>query len=136
MVRTKFVFVGSVELIELTKSSIQCPSCLHHVFEGTHICMCGKTDTTQHRRDEPGYILKAPYHRTSMPVTRGSKCGPNPRQQHHHKARDALRSATQGGRTVTSIWDRRQSDEIYRKSQPAEKWSHMALATLYISTST
>ena len=26
--------MGSVELIELKKSSIQCPSCLHHVFQG------------------------------------------------------------------------------------------------------
>ena len=27
--------MGNVELIELKKTSIQCPSCLHHVFEGT-----------------------------------------------------------------------------------------------------
>ena len=29
--------MGNAELIELKKSSIQCPSCLHHVFEGTFI---------------------------------------------------------------------------------------------------
>ena len=34
--------MGNVELIELKKSSIQCPSCLQHVFEGTLICKCGK----------------------------------------------------------------------------------------------
>ena len=28
--------MGTVELIELKKSAIQRPSCLHHVFEGTH----------------------------------------------------------------------------------------------------
>ena len=54
-------------------------------------------------------ILKAPSYRTSMIVTRGSKC--DPWQQHHHKARDALRSATQGERTFTSIWDRWLNDK-------------------------
>ena len=68
-------------------------------------------------------ILKAPCYRTSMIVTRGSKCGPNPWQQDHHKARDALRSATKGGRAFTSIWDRWQNYEIYRKSQLAHNWS-------------
>ena len=34
--------MGNVELIELKKSSIQCPSCIHHVFEGTLLCICGK----------------------------------------------------------------------------------------------
>ena len=34
--------MGNVELSELKKTSIQCPSCLHHVFEGTFTCMCGK----------------------------------------------------------------------------------------------
>ena len=34
--------MGNVELIEVKKTSIQCPSCLHHVFEGTFTCMCGK----------------------------------------------------------------------------------------------
>ena len=34
--------MGNVELIELETTSIQCPSCLHHVFEGTFTCMCGK----------------------------------------------------------------------------------------------
>ena len=27
--------MGNVELIELKKTSIRCPPCLHHVFEGT-----------------------------------------------------------------------------------------------------
>ena len=32
--------MGNVELIELKMSSIQCPQCLHYVFEGTLICRC------------------------------------------------------------------------------------------------
>ena len=34
--------MGNVELIELKKSRVQCPSCLHYVFEGTTVCSCGK----------------------------------------------------------------------------------------------
>ena len=90
--------MGNAELIELKNSSIQCPSYLHHIFEIFE-------------------ILKARYYQTSMIVTRGGGCGPNPWPQHHHKAPDALRSATKGERTFTSILDRWQHDEIYRKSQ-------------------
>ena len=57
LVRTKFVFkktlfskesrqatfnMGNVELIELRKTTIQCPSCLHYVFEGAFLCNCVK----------------------------------------------------------------------------------------------
>ena len=118
--------MGNVELIELKKSSVQCPSCLHYVFEGTLFGKCG-TDAADHdvmnRIKEASEILEAPYYRTSMIVTRGGKCGPNPWPQHHHKTRDALRSATKGERTFTSIWDRWQNDEIYRQSQLAHNWS-------------
>ena len=34
--------MGNVELIELKTSLIQCPSCLHCVFQGTILCNCGK----------------------------------------------------------------------------------------------
>ena len=34
--------MGNLELMELKKSSIQCPSCFHHVFEGKCLCNCGK----------------------------------------------------------------------------------------------
>ena len=34
--------MGIVELIELMKSTIQCPSCIHYVFEGIFLCSCGK----------------------------------------------------------------------------------------------
>ena len=34
--------MGNVELMELKKTSIQWPSCLHYVFEGTSLCNCGK----------------------------------------------------------------------------------------------
>ena len=33
--------MGNVELIELQTSMIQCPSCLHYVFQGTILCRCG-----------------------------------------------------------------------------------------------
>ena len=56
--------------------------------------------------------MKVAYYRTSMIVTRGSKFGPNSWQQHHHRARDALRSASKGERTFTSICARWQHDEI------------------------
>ena len=94
-----------VELIELKKSPIQCPSCLHHVLNGTTICICGKlrrlNNDVLNRIKEAFEALKPPHYRTSCIVTRGSKCGPNPWQQHHHKARDALRSATKGERAGT-----------------------------------
>ena len=68
-------------------------------------------------------LMAPPYYRTSAIVTRGTRCGPSPWQQHHHKARDALRSATKGERTFTSIWDRWQHDEIYQKSHLKHNWS-------------
>ena len=68
-------------------------------------------------------ILKTPHYRTSQIATRGRKCGPNPWQQHTTKLGDAMRSATKGERALTSIWDRWQNDEIYRKSQLAHNWS-------------
>ena len=55
-----------------------------------------------------------------MIVKRGIRCGPKlRRQQHQHKTRDALRSATKDERIFTSIWDcmTTMHDEIYRKSQ-------------------
>ena len=88
----------NLELIELKKSSIRCPSCLHNVLEGTFICMCRKlirpNKDVMNRINEVFEILNAPHYRTSSIVTRGSGCGPNPWQQHHNKARDASRSAT------------------------------------------
>ena len=67
--------------------------------------------------------LKATYHRTSPITTRGSKCGPNPWQQQHNKARDTLRSATKGDRTFTSTRAGWQNDDAYRTSQLARNWS-------------
>ena len=135
---------GNVELIELKKSSIQCPSCLHCVFGGTLLCNCGKLikpdQDAMNRIQEAFEILKAPYYRTSPISTRGSKCSPNLWQQHHHKARDALWSATKGDRGCTSIWDRWQNDETYRQSRLAHSWSDAWVRyldhILYISLST
>ena len=108
----------NVELIELKKSSIQCPSCLHCVFEGTLLCKFGKLikpdQDAINRIKEAFEILKAPFFRASPISPRGSECGPNLWQMHHHKARDALRSAAKGDRGFTSIWDRLQNDEMYR----------------------
>ena len=66
--------------------------------------------------------LKAPYHRTSPIMTRGSKCGPNPWQEHHHKDRDASRSATKGDKKYAPKWYWWQIDEVYRTSQKAHNW--------------
>ena len=119
--------IGNVELIELKTSSIQCPSCLHYVFKGTILCACGKhmrPDQEMIRRVKaPFEILKAPYFRTSVVTARGYKHGPNLWQEHHHKAKDALRGTKKGEREFTSIWDRWQNDETYRKSQLAINWS-------------
>ena len=113
--------MGNVEPIELKNSSIQCPSCIHYGFEGTFFCKCGKLmnpgQDVMNWIKEVFEILKAPNNRTSQISTGGSKCGPNPWQHQHQKARDALRSAAKGGKTFTSIWERWQHDEIYKKSQ-------------------
>ena len=58
-----------------------------------------RPDQDVNRNKEAFEALKAPCYRTSLIVTRGSRCGPNPWQQHHHKARDTLRSAAKGERT-------------------------------------
>ena len=50
------------------------------------------------------------------------KCGHSPWQLDHHKARDALKSATKNEK-YTSIWDRWQRDEVYRASQLAHNWT-------------
>ena len=108
---------GNVGLIELKKSTIQCPSCLHYVLEVTFLCNCGKLlkldPDAINRIKEAFEIVKAPF-RASHISTRGAKCGPNPWQLHHDKARDAFRGATKGERGFTSIWDRWQNDAAYR----------------------
>ena len=103
-------------------------------FEGTLICKCGKLmkpdQDVMNQIKEAFEILKAPYYRASQTVTRDSECGPNPRKQNHHYARDALRSATKGERALTSIGDRWQNDEIYRKPQLAHNWSDWCVVYL------
>ena len=78
----------NVKLVELQNSSIQCPTCLHHVFEGTLLFKSGKlikpNQDVMNRTKEAFELLKAPYYRTSPIPTRGSKCGPNLWQQHYH----------------------------------------------------
>ena len=46
---------GKAELIESKKKSetIKCLSWLHYVFEGTTVCKCEKTSTTQEKDDRP-----------------------------------------------------------------------------------
>ena len=66
--------MGNVELIDLKNSSIQCPSCLRHVFEGTLIGMCGKlirpNKDVMKLIKEAFEALKAPYCRASSIVTK------------------------------------------------------------------
>ena len=124
----------------LKKSSIQCPS-RTTFFKEHFICKCGKlinpNQDVMNRIEEAFEILKAPYYCTSPIATRGSKCGPNPWQQHHHKARDALRSATKGERAFTSIWDRWQNDAIDRnlslltsgRTHEADTWTTSCIST-------
>ena len=66
--------MDDVELIELKKSTIQCPSCLHYVFEGTFLCNCGEEGS-----------LRDP--ESTIPCIYG---------------RDASRGATKGERGFTS----------------------------------
>ena len=122
--------MGNVELIELKKSSLDSLPIMPTLrVRGTFIRRCGKlmwpSQDVMNQIQEAFEILKAPYYRTSMIVTRGSRCGPNPWQQHHHKARDALRSATKGERAVQLLQSVTggKNDEIYMKSQLAHCWS-------------
>ena len=72
--------MGNVELIELKKSWIQCPSCFHHVSEGTFLCSCGKVIKLDpdaiNQIKEAFEILKEPF-RSSPISTRDSKSAPN-----------------------------------------------------------
>ena len=117
--------------------------CLHHVFEGTLLCKCGKlTEPDQdamNRFQDAFELLKPPYYRTSQMSTKGSECCPNLSQQHHHKARDASRCATKGDRAFTSIWDidgkmiryaRNLSLPTICRTQGLDIWT-----TLYVSVS-
>ena len=102
--------MGNVEFIELQTSRIQCPPRLHDVFKGTILCARGKhitPDQEMIRRVEGTFeILKAPCFRTSAVTARGCKLGPNLWQEHHHKAKDALRGTKKVGRKFTPIWSR------------------------------
>ena len=85
--------MGNVEFIEL-KKSVPCPSCFHYVFEGTLLCKCGKLIELDQDAINP---IKEAFKIPASPISgRGAKCGPNLCQMHHHKARDAQRSATKG----------------------------------------
>ena len=68
-------------------------------------------------------VLKAPCFRTSAMNARGCKRGPTLWQEHHHKAKDALRNCSKTKRQHTSIWDRWQKDETNMESQLAINWS-------------
>ena len=78
-----------------TSETTQSPSCLKYVFEGMTVCPCGEllrpNKSTLDRIRAAFEALKAPYYRAAPIISRGKKCGHNPWQQDHHKARDALR---------------------------------------------
>ena len=120
------VEMGNVELIELKNFRVQCPSCLHHTFEGT-IFSCGKhinPNKEMIQRIRKAFeVLKMPFFRASHPNSRGYKHGSQLWQKHHHRAHDALRAATRKKeRTFVNIWDRWENDLDYRKSQEAIGW--------------
>ena len=119
--------MGSVELIELKTSMVQCPSCSHNVLKGTILCRCGKhirPDLDMMRRIKAAFeVLKAPCFRTSSIEARRYKHGPNLWEEHHHKTKDALRGCSKNKRHYTSIWDRWQNGETYRESQLVINWS-------------
>ena len=120
--------MGNVELIELKKSRVQCPTCLHYVFEGTILCSCGKHIKSNQemidRLRNAFDILKTPFFRASRPNSRCYKHGYQLWQQHHYKANDALRAATRKkDRTFTKIWDRWENGLEYGNSQKAIGWN-------------
>ena len=67
-------------------------------------------------------ILKAPYFRTSMVTARGYRHGPT-YGRYTITGKKRTTGTEKGGREVTSIWDRWENDEIYRKSQLDTGWS-------------
>ena len=84
--------MGSVELIELKKSRMQCLSCGHFASEGRIICACGKfirlNQEMMERVRKDFDNLKTPFFRASpreVP-TMDQTCG----NKHHHKGKDAL----------------------------------------------
>ena len=113
--------MGNVELIELKKSRVQCPSCLHDVFEGTIVCSCGKHVRSNQevidRIRKAFDILKTLFFRASRPNSRDYTHGYQLWQQHHFKANDALRAAARKkNRTFTNVWNRWENDLECRKS--------------------
>ena len=94
--------VGNVELIQLKNSTIQCPSCLLYIFEGTFLCNCGK-------------LLE-------LDADKRCQCGQNPRQLHSklvphfealQKASEDLRQSGTDGKI----------DAAYRQPQLVHNWS-------------
>ena len=68
--------MGNVELIELKKTSIQCPSCLH-----LYVVKNIRPDKNVMNHITKAFeALKALCYRTSPIITRSSKCGQNPWQ--------------------------------------------------------
>ena len=98
--------MGTVELIELQTSRIQCPSCLHYVYKGTILCACGKhvrPDQEMRRRIK---LLKYSKHPTSVRLCllQGeTNTGQTYGREHQHKAKDAPRGTTKNRRNYTSI---------------------------------
>ena len=112
--------MDNVELIELKKSRVRCPSCLHHVFEGTNICSCGKlikpNQEMIQRIRKAFEVLKTPFFRAPHPNSRGYKHGSQMWQQ---KAKDALRAGTRKKhRTFVHIWNRWENDLKCEKKNP------------------
>ena len=136
--------MGNVELTELKKSSIQCPSCLHHFFKGTLLCTCGKLTKPDQdvmiRIKEAFEILKAPSRASpifdSQEVINAVRtCGSSiaTRLETHYRVlqkatEDLLQSGT-GGKMIRSAGNL--SLPTIGRAHGLDIWT-----TLYISVST
>ena len=91
-------FYGQCRINWTGKSIVQCPSCLHYVFEGTIVCSCGKhircNQEMIQRIRKAFEVFSTPFLRASHPNSKSYKHGSQLWQRHHHKASDALRAAT------------------------------------------
>ena len=116
----------------MKKSSIQCPSCPHHVFEGTLICKFGKLtrpdQEVMNRIKEAFEMPKAPYYHTStIAVAATSPQGSRRIAEDIRKlirrvkfTQAVARHADIRDKILRSRW---QNDETHRKSQLAHNWS-------------
>ena len=100
---------GNVELVELrrTTETIQCQACWKHIFEGMIKCCCGymKQPTQQIINEIQDRFQKlcGPQWKAVI-QSRAMKCSPQPWQDMHKRAKDALRGAMKNGKKRDDGW--------------------------------